>query len=227
MNLKKLPKIHLQEREMSQFQQNVATWVDNLVENFTNLTPSKVTITDDENNLNSSIVTITELEYLSGLTINIQQQFDEILSDITDLQNDKLDIPTTQTYTPVVTLVGGAGNTVPTYSTVIGRYTEIGSIVHVDVLLINTSGGTAGAGTGQVAISLPSTAANNNLDYLVPMGEFTNGGTRSMVLGIILGNTSNVLLGYQTTLTAFGSLDGNLQNNASRVIRLNFWYEQA
>jgi hypothetical protein len=57
-----------------------------------------------------------------------------------------------------MTLVGGAGNTVPVYSTNTGRYTRVGNTIFVNVYLTG-DGGAEGAGTGQINIALPITAS--------------------------------------------------------------------
>lgn len=61
------------------------------------------------------------------------------------------------TFTPTVTLVGGAGNTVPVYSTNTGRYIRNGNQVSVEILLTG-DGGAEGAGTGVINVALPFTA---------------------------------------------------------------------
>lgn len=129
------------------------------------------------------------------------------------------------TFTPTVTLVGGAGNTVPVYSTNTGRYTRIGNRVFVDVYLTG-DGGAEGAGTGQINIALPITASASNPTSNVPMGSAINSTSVFHIFGQIAGGGSTVALSrYDALSEAMAQFAGSSQNNATRTIRLNFSYE--
>lgn len=125
------------------------------------------------------------------------------------------------TFTPTVTLVGGAGNTVPQYVVNSGRYLQIGNIVFVDIYLTG-DGGNEGAGTGIFNILLPVTAGASHPPDEWPCGQFTN--------NIIIGNPLTCIIsGGATTVslvnTGVTGMTGNDQNNANRDVRLKFEYE--
>jgi hypothetical protein len=128
------------------------------------------------------------------------------------------------TFTPTVTLVGGAGNIVPVYSTNTGRYTRIGRQVFVDVYLTG-DGGDEGAGTGQVNIALPITASASHPTSLWPAGYADNGTTEYEIWAQIAGSGTTMTLNYFSTLSGEVAFTGADQNNATRVIRLKFFYE--
>lgn len=130
------------------------------------------------------------------------------------------------TFTPTVTLVGGAGNTVPQYSTNNGRYCRHCDIVFVDVFL-DGDGGNEGAGTGVINISLPITsgASINNGDSWFHVGTFRNGTAEYILYGILGTSDSTLSLVYFPLINNVATVTGALQNNTSRFIRLHFWYE--
>lgn len=139
--------------------------------------------------------------------------------------------PTWSTFSPTVTLVGGAGNTVPVYSTNTGRYITIGKIVHVRVLL-NGDGGAEGAGTGKMTIALPVTAGTNPSDAgfsfgaYKPIGYAGNNATEYLLAGRIAGASATTIgLNYFTTVSATASFTGADQNNTARTVSLDFCYE--
>ena len=127
------------------------------------------------------------------------------------------------TYTPVYTLVGGAGNTVPTYVTTTGRYTQVGSFCYVEVLF-DGNGGTAGAGTGQVTISLPMTSSAASPVGYIQMGTIVNGTAFQTPIGIVNPSATTVALG-KIAAGVFATLLGTDQNSTTRTLRLHFFYE--
>lgn len=130
------------------------------------------------------------------------------------------------TYSPTVTLVGGSGNTVPTYTTNTGRWMRIGNIVFFMVELINSSGGTAGAGTGQINIALPVTAgASAGNGVLAPIGYGLNNALESNMYGAVTNNATTIPLYYFSTISATSQYTGASQNNAVRQISLRYFYE--
>jgi hypothetical protein len=187
-------------------------------------------------------VTSAEFQYLSNVTSDIQTQFTNkqpLDSDLTALaaQSGTNTFPVrtgagtisevpylSSTYTPTVTLIGGAGNTTPVYSTNIGRHTRIGNRVFVDVLL-SGDGGTEGAGTGVLNVNLPITASASHPGEFFFIGYMENGATVSYLMGEIVSGSTTVELRYLTTLTTLATVQGAAQNNASRKIRLKFQYE--
>ncbi len=128
------------------------------------------------------------------------------------------------TFTPTVTLVGGAGNTVPVYSTNTGRYTRIGNRVFVDVYLTG-DGGAEGAGTGVFSVALPVVASASNPTSYFPAGFFANGTAEDPLWGQIVGSGSVIDFAYEDVLNNFTVMTGAEQNNATRTVRLKFFYE--
>ncbi len=131
-------------------------------------------------------------------------------------------------YTPTLTLVGGSGNTVPTYTGGdTGRYVRIGNIVYVIVEKFNTTGGTAGAGTGQINIALPVQAGTNvgTLKQLVGYFANSNAIVEGIVYGTLASGTSTITLVYFNAIGTTTALTGVLQNQTLRQIGLHFWYE--
>lgn len=128
------------------------------------------------------------------------------------------------TFTPTVTLVGGAGNTVPVYSTNSGRYTRIGNRVFATVEL-SGDGGAEGAGTGQVTIALPIAISASAANYNTFCGNYTNGAVLGQVAADFTASASTIPLYNVPLLNTVGAMAGNDQNNTSRKIELNFNYE--
>jgi hypothetical protein len=128
------------------------------------------------------------------------------------------------TFTPTVTLVGGAGNTTPVYTTNSGRYTRIGNRCFVDIWLTG-DGGAEGAGTGQINIALPIAVSASAVNKTVQQGAAVNGSTVSLLAFDMLASATTIQLYSWTGITALASFNGVNQNNASRFIALNFCYE--
>lgn len=125
------------------------------------------------------------------------------------------------TFTPTVTLVGGAGNTVPQYVTNSARYTQIGRRVFCDVLL-SGDGGNEGAGTGQINIALPVNASASAVGQRTPVGYYTNGATAVLLGGTISASASTIAITVGQGNTSFTGAD---QNNTTRTVNLRFDYE--
>lgn len=128
------------------------------------------------------------------------------------------------TFAPTVTLVLGAGNTVPVYSTNTGRYTRVGNRVFVDIYLTG-DGGAEGAGTGAFNIALPFTASASNPTSDILVGTGLNSTTSYLLIGQIGGGATTIALRYYVTLILIASMTGADQNNAVRTIRLQFAYD--
>lgn len=132
---------------------------------------------------------------------------------------------TTTTFTPTVTLVGGAGNTVPVYSTNTGNYTQIGNRVFVSVYLTG-DGGDEGAGTGQVNIQLPVSSSASSPSGKFSVGYAINNAVEFVLFGTIGSGVSTISLDYlDTILGTTATFSGVHQNNATRTIRLEFSYQ--
>lgn len=128
-------------------------------------------------------------------------------------------------YTPVITLVGGTGNVVPTFSNATGTYTQIGNTVFVDFTLSNSSGGTAGGGSGQVNISLPITANASQAQGSQLCGIILNGAAAySLVIEVLSGGNTTGQIAFLTG-TSFQGAEGATLNDANiREITGKFFY---
>lgn len=121
------------------------------------------------------------------------------------------------TWTPVVTLVGGAGNTVPVYTTNSGVYTRIGRVV-LFCILLSGDGGAEGAGTGQITISLPFSTSSAQLAVRAVSGTAVNGANETLLsIQFAASSSTFSLFGGASDLTSF---TGAGQNNTSRSISL-------
>jgi len=130
------------------------------------------------------------------------------------------------TWVPTVTLVGGAGNTVPVYTTNVGVYTRIGNIVHCSVYLTG-DGGAEGAGTGAFTLSLPiasSSSTGNSGASMGINGAGLNNATRYQLFTVVTASSSVTSIFYWSSVTAYTALTGDDQNNATRSIALTFSY---
>lgn len=132
---------------------------------------------------------------------------------------------TTTTFTPTVTLVGGAANTVPVYTINSGRYTQIGNICYVRIDLVG-DGGAEGAGTGKFTIALPLTAANVGDEIDICVGRGRNGAaTYYLMYGSIVPAGTTISLDYFNTLATIANFTGADQSSTTRSVYLEFWYE--
>jgi hypothetical protein len=127
------------------------------------------------------------------------------------------------TFTPTVTLTGGSGNTVPVYTTNVGRYIQIGKLVVVDIRLVG-DGGDEGAGTGRINIAVPIAAGTNQQG-----GQMTCG-TVQIPAGVTLLSASiaagaSVLLCSYISSGFYTNLTGADQSNTTRDIRIKYFYE--
>lgn len=128
----------------------------------------------------------------------------------------------TTSYTPVVTLAGGTGNTVPQYTTNSGLYSVVGSVCHVDVYLAG-DGGNEGAGSGQINVSLPLTASASDLAGYFNCGTVQNSTTLYNTYGTIGPSATTIAL-TRNNVSAVAAVVGTDQNSTTRFIRLKFSY---
>jgi hypothetical protein len=128
------------------------------------------------------------------------------------------------TFTPTVTLVGGAGNTTPVYTTNSGTYQVDGKRCYVDVTLTG-DGGAEGAGTGVINIALPvtGTAPAVASDFF-PCGYAYNGAAEYDLYGAIDSPYTTISLRRTATISTTANFAGVDQNSVTRAIRLKFWY---
>lgn len=127
------------------------------------------------------------------------------------------------TYSPTVTLVGGAGNTVPVYSTNTGRFCRMGNTVFVEISL-SGDGGAEGAGTGAINIALPVTASASGAVSVI-RGVFTNGALLGLLQGSIASNGTTISFAYWNTISTTTTFVGNNQDNTTRIINAAFFYQ--
>lgn len=133
------------------------------------------------------------------------------------------------TFTPTPTLVGGAGNTVPVYSTNTGTYTKLLNKVFCDIYLTG-DGGAEGAGTGVLNLALPFTASSSNPSSYISAGIIINGTETNPCYVKIAGSATTAALAMQSdtagaVTSALVDVTGADQNNATRTIRVQFFYE--
>lgn len=134
------------------------------------------------------------------------------------------DVVSPTIFTPTVTLVGGAGNTVPVYTTNTGRYWRTNKMVFVSVNLTG-DGGAEGAGTGQVNIALPVAIGSSVGSPLIVVGRMTNSTLKSILLGTLTAGASVLPLSYKDAIGTEANVTGAEQNNTTRNIQLHFCYE--
>lgn len=132
-------------------------------------------------------------------------------------------------FTPTVTLVGGAGNTVPVYSTNQAVYERIANECFVIVYLTG-DGGAEGAGTGVLNIALPFTSNAQTPAGIFPVGTIINGTEEHALYGVINGAVSTISLKMQSDTAGALTSDiidvtGADQNNATRSIMMKFNYK--
>ena len=126
-------------------------------------------------------------------------------------------------FTPQI-LNNGAGAT-PNYLTNSGRFMVANNVVRCDILL-DGDGGTPGSGAGQLSISLPALPSALRLTgFLDNLGYSLNNANYSKLTGILNPTSPFMLLSMWATASSIANLTGADQNNATRTIRLHFWYE--
>lgn len=128
-------------------------------------------------------------------------------------------------YTGTITLVGGAGNTVPTYSFFNSRYVRIGNLVMVSINYFNGAGGTAGAGTGAINIALPVAVGASAAGGVQLAGWVSTSTTVLAGYVLLPAGATTLQLFWQATTTSIAAVIGNNQNVAQRQINLGFFYE--
>lgn len=135
----------------------------------------------------------------------------------------------TDTYTPIgnctptVTLVGGAGNTTPQYTTNTCRYQQVGKEVFWQFYL-NGDGGNEGAGTGVVTVNLPVTASASQQPGIVLCGTAFNGATFTTLFSTIAASATTMSLS-KINAGARADFTGVDQINTTRSIACNLIYE--
>lgn len=91
---------------------------------------------------------------MSETEIYLKRQIDDLQRELDRLKTNVPEIGGVwQSWTPTLSLIGSG--TVPTYSTVQAKYAVVGKILSGQIILQNTSGGTAGSGAVVLLCSYP------------------------------------------------------------------------
>lgn len=128
-------------------------------------------------------------------------------------------------YTPTVTVDSG---TAPTYTNAAtsGKYSQIGKIVTLQFFLYNTTGGTAGSGTGAMHYSLPVSAVLTKTGastVIVGSSQVNNGAQTNFNFPFIdSANTLSIVNADTATV-----ITGGQQNSTTRFVRVHAIYEVA
>lgn len=122
--------------------------------------------------------------------------------------------------------VTAASGTAPTFTdTFDGFYTRIGDIVHCQIALINTAGGTAGAGAGQLSVSLP---VASHADQVASVADAGIGLNNTTDLALFIKKAPSVSAFELKLGNKFTALTGADLNHASnRQIIIEFSYRAA
>jgi hypothetical protein len=86
---------------------------------------------------------------------------------------------------------GGAGNTAPTFAAVTLKYKVVDNLIFVNGSLVNTSAGTAGAGTGLIYLKTPFVCAD--AFFIAGQGYYRNGATYAGML-LAIDNANGLFL---------------------------------
>lgn len=127
------------------------------------------------------------------------------------------------TFVPTVTAASGT-DTVPQYITNTGRFTRIGRICYIDVLLTG-DGGNEGSGTSTLSIALPYASSASHPIGSFYVGTGINNTATYPLIGSITGGASTIALQYFDAIATRADFSPALQDNATRTIRLKFSYE--
>jgi hypothetical protein len=114
-----------------------------------------------------------------------------------------------------VTLVGGAGNTVPQYSSVDCHYTKVGREV-TEVVNLLGDGGNEGAGTGQVNIGIPFAGATITNGQCQTVAVVQNGAAFYNTQVCVDSGGTTARLYKHDSITTYSNVTGNDQNSTSR-----------
>jgi hypothetical protein len=167
--------------------------------------------------INTSAVTFAKMQDITS---------EKVIGNISGSTGAPTEVPLTRStsFTPTVTLVGGAGNTTPVYTTNSGRYMRVGNQVFFDSYLAD-DGGAEGAGTGQINIALPFTASSAHATGYFPVGTAVNNTTNYIIYGQISGSSSTIQLSYVSLIGTLSAFSGADQNNTTRSIRIKGHYD--
>ncbi len=141
--------------------------------------------------------------------------------------SSKLSPGTVTAFSPTIQLVGGAGNTTPTFTTNTAVSYEVDKKMHVQYYFAG-NGGTAGAGTGAVCVNLPVAANANQVGQYIPIGylaDGTGGGGYKRLYGTIAGTGTYIQLFLESVVSGFRAVTGNdFSTPGDRQISLQIEY---
>lgn len=123
------------------------------------------------------------------------------------------------TWTPAVTAASG---TAPTFAVKSGTYTQIGDTVFCQVSLVNATGGTQGAGSGQLSVDLPVAASSSQINCIRSAGQSLNGASKAVVMAEVPASASTVKLWLDVSTAITG---GDFSDANIREIRFEFQYK--
>lgn len=153
------------------------------------------------------------------------QRVTEVVDGIqTGILEELANIAGWEDYTPVITLVGGAGNTVPVYTIHSGRWTRTGNLVTVAIEL-SGDGGAEGAGTGFLFISLPVSAGASMAAANILAGRIVNNTLRGILIAQLTPSTNTFSVQYFDTISTIKVATGADQNSTTRGMSIHFSYE--
>jgi hypothetical protein len=186
----------------------------------------KATVTAGTVYASISAVVFTTLTTITLYTSVLDSGLSAVSYGLLSATNPSISTGLWNTFTPTMTLVGGAGNTVPVYSTNTGRYTRVGNTIFVNVYLTG-DGGAEGAGTGQINVALPVTvSASFPTTIYQAVGQAINGAANYLLVGILQASGTTIQVSFLNTTTALiSAVTGADQNNVSRTLTLSFSYE--
>jgi len=125
--------------------------------------------------------------------------------------------PSYFSYTPVVTCPSG---TAPTYTTKTGRFTVKGSQVHVQIQMLNTTGGTAGASANPLFCTVPINIYAG-ISAIGSGAAYEESGT---LKGVFCRNNTSAFYFHNADFT---NILGQDQSSAARQLHFNLVYEMA
>lgn len=126
------------------------------------------------------------------------------------------------TWTPALSF--GGGTTGITYTTQLGKYYQIGSVVFFDIFILLSS---KGSSTGSAAITLPSTAANDghfnafSVAFGGSIGNFPTSTTQ--ILGYTQPNQASMIIWAQGSST-LSNVSNTFFTNTSQVQAAGFYW---
>lgn len=144
--------------------------------------------------------------------------------DLTVAQVQAMLAPAWASYTPTVTLVGGAGNTVPTFTTQLGRWCKIGKTVFVQLAFLNDSGGTQGAGTGAFTVALPEAVGASVNSGSIGCDGLASTSATYVAFAVLVASATTCTVNFLNG-TSSQQLTGAFYAASQRYFQMQFFYE--